>query len=299
MSIVKALTSPYPIPVVLIIFRRPDTTAKVLEAIRNARPQQLFVIEEKVDWPCEVHEIYSDQNLGLRERILSGLDRVFSQVDKAIILEDDCLPTPSFFAFCSEVLHFHSKSTEVALVSGFNFAPYVDKTADYFFSKLTFIWGWATWARTWKEFRAAPQKESWSAQELEGIEHTFSSHSQQREFLSLANKARDLNTWDVSLAVWVRQSKYVTVIPRLNLISNIGFGNEATHTKFEAFDMQVAPSNFDNPIKHPNLIALDPVREKKMWQSKFRKWIVFPILHPFDFVGRFVSYFGIKLTRSK
>ncbi len=307
-------------PVAFIIFRRPETTNRVFQRIRVAKPAQLFVIAdgprpgvegeeeltiqtrqiiEGVDWPCEVHKIYAHENLGLRQRILSGLDEVFSQVDEAIILEDDCLPNPSFFAFCSDVLDFHTKSKSVALVSGFNFAPYVDTTADYFFSKLTFIWGWATWARTWKEFRAAPQKESWSPQELKAIEHTFSNQSQQKEFFSLANKAGDLNTWDISLSVWIRQSDYVTVIPRLNLISNIGFGNEATHTKFEAFDMQVAQGIFENPIKHPKIIALDQMRERKMWQAKFRKWLVFPILHPFDFLGRFITYFGFKLRGSK
>jgi hypothetical protein len=298
-------------PVVLFIFLRPETTAKVFAEIRKAKPKKLYLVADgpradsrreeilvartrevvsNVDWPCQVSRLYSPENLGLRRRILSGLDEVFSREEKAIVLEDDCLPSESFFSFCSQLLARYSDSKDVSLVSGFNFAPSKDQEKDYFFSHSAYIWGWATWARTWKEFRASPQVESWSKQETEYIKRTFASKIQMKEFFGLMSIADTLNTWDISLAVWVRQKEKLTIVPRINLIENIGFGADATHTKFEAFDVQIPAMNFLRPIKHPFEVELSSKLERRMWREKSLRWVTFPLKHPIRFLNLVLDY---------
>lgn len=298
-------------PIAIFIFRRPEPTAKVFEQIRLRKPSQLFLIAdgpregnaldlqltsaaravvEKIDWPCEVTRIYSDTNLGLRQRILTGLDEVFKRADRAIILEDDCLPNHSFFEFCSTLLNKYSKTKRIGIVSGSNIAPFKSERSDYFFSHTTFIWGWATWADRWSDFRNSPQTEQWTEPEVEQISSTFFNRSQKREFVRLMKEAHRLNTWDVSLAVWIRQKKLLTVIPRLNLVENIGFGKDATHTVFEAFDVVPSVEDFPGPLRHPLAIEVDSKREKRMWRVKSKRWITFPISHPIEFFRRSIRY---------
>jgi hypothetical protein len=180
----------------------------------------------------------------------------------------------------------------VALISGSNFAPYKRGEPDYFFSHSTFIWGWATWASRWQAFRSSPQVENWTASEIKEIRSTFSSWSHRREFVGLMKAAHKLNTWDVSLAVWVRQKSLLTVVPRLNLVENIGFGHDATHTKFEAFDVVPESAEFSDWLHHPRGLEVDSRREKRMWRVKLIRWIQYPIFHPFEFLSRSLRFLG-------
>jgi hypothetical protein len=251
-------------------------------------------VVESIDWPCDVTRIYSEVNLGLRERILTGLDEVFNMVDSAIILEDDCLPTESFFSFCSSLLERYRNAPEVAIVSGFNFAPTKNDDTDYYFSKHTGIWGWATWGNIWKGFREDPQVETWSNEELNAVRPTFTDRARFSEFVRLAKKGKQLNTWDISFSMWVRQQNLLTVVPRTNLISNIGFGHEATHTKFEAFDLEAQAGNFHGELRHPKRIYWGFKDEKAAYRKKALRWIVFPIRHPINFLSRFLKFLSIR-----
>jgi hypothetical protein len=310
-----ALSQTSSTPVVFFLFRRPDTTRKVFSAIQNAKPSTLFLISDgprqgidkerdlceesrrvvdTIDWPCKVTRIYSETNLGLRDRILTGLDAVFETVDQAIILEDDCLPTESFFSFCHQLLDRYKSASEVAIISGFNFAPNNKSDNDYFFSKHTGIWGWATWAHVWRSFRQAPQVETWSMEEFNAVRHTFTDRARFSEFVRLAQKGATLNTWDISLAMWVRQNNMLTVVPRINMISNIGFGHEATHTKFEAFDLEAQAGNFVGELKHPKDISWGFKDERSAFRRKALRWITFPISHPLNFLSRFIKYFALR-----
>jgi hypothetical protein len=294
-------------PVVFIIFRRPDTTSRVFEEIRKAKPSKLYVIADGprlgnkeevalssqtravidgVDWPCDVTKIYAEENLGLRERIMTGLDSVFELEEQAIILEDDCLPSSSFFTFCSELLQKYKNYREINLISGSNFAPQQNMETDYFFSHSMYIWGWATWSDSWREFRKTPQVERWPPEEKVAIADSFASRVQKSEFFKMMDSAKNLNTWDISLAVWMRQFNKLSIIPRLNLIENIGFGEDATHTKFEAFDVQVRRSDFSGQIRHPEALKVSPALERRMWRVKSLRWLTFPLSHPLEFIGR-------------
>ncbi len=299
------------LPVVLFAFRRPDLTARVFDKIRDYRPEKLILIADGprsdrpgevelaektrsvltlVDWPCEVIRNYASTNLGLRERILTGLDFAFERVEEAIILEDDCLPSSSFFEFMEAMITRYKSDPRVGLISGSNFAPYRSLESDYHFSAAPYIWGWATWARTWKQFRESPQVEEWSPNEQLEILKGFSSQSQGRTFVAMMKEAHRLNTWDISLAVWFRQNQKLAIVPRQNLVRNLGFGADATHTKFEAFDVDVPAGELPPILKHPSNVAADNRRERIMWRSKQFRWVTFPLRHPIDFTKRFVRY---------
>ncbi|MGL6283350.1 MAG: putative capsular polysaccharide synthesis family protein, partial [Microcoleaceae cyanobacterium] len=172
-----ALTK-FTIPIVLIIFKRPETTKKVLQILSQIKPEKLFVIADgprtdqpgenllcaetrqlvdtEVNWDCQVFTNYSPQNLGCRQRVISGLNWVFSQVEQAIILEDDCLPDLTFFPFCAELLAKYAEENSVMAIAGDNFQPRdyqnnYQSNYSYYFSLYPHCWGWATWRRAWQK----------------------------------------------------------------------------------------------------------------------------------------------------
>src|SRR5262249_20722231 len=159
------------IPVLFLIFNRPNTTARVMEAIRTAGPGRLYVaadgprdgnadeakrcaevrrIATQVDWPCEVQTLFRERNLGCRQAVSSAITWFFEQEQEGIILEDDCLPSPSFFPYCAELLARFRNDERIMCITGCNFQqdmkgyPY-----SYYFSKYHHVWGWATWRRAW------------------------------------------------------------------------------------------------------------------------------------------------------
>lgn len=241
-------------PVALIIFNRPDTTARVFEAIRQAEPPKLFVIAdgprankpddadkcaatravvERVDWDCEVSENFSEENLGCGLRPASGISWVFEQVEQAIILEDDCLPHPTFFRFCEELLADYRDDERVMHISGTNFL-FGRRRADYsyLFSRYPFCWGWATWRRAWRHFdydlKSWPllRDGDWLRDvlgEAGAVQHWTAGF----EDAYVAGKS---HIWDFQwiFALWSQHG--LSVVPQVNLVSNIGFGQDATHT---------------------------------------------------------------------
>ncbi len=302
-------------PVALFIFRRPQHTKRVLQSIREYAPPRLYVIADgarpqvageaelvietrrvidEVDWPCEVITQYAESNLGLRQRILTGLDFVFDREESAVILEDDCVASRSFFHYCQELLSTYASDPKIGMISGANFAPYRSIVADYHFSRSPYIWGWATWARVWHSFRSSPQVEAWDTGVYKEVKESFATKGQAKAFLAMMGEAERLHTWDVSLAVWFRLSGLLAAVPRTNLVKNIGFGTEATHTKFEAFDVDVPAGELPPILKHPSSWEADSRRERIMWRSKQLKWITFPLLHPVDFSKRFLRYLRVR-----
>jgi hypothetical protein len=242
------------IPVALIIFNRSGTTAKVFEAIRRAKPPKLFVIADgarvgregeaekcaaaraivdRVDWDCEVFKNYSEVNLGCGLRPASGISWVFEHAPEAIILEDDCLPAPSFFRFCEQMLEHYRDDERVMHVSGTNLLfGRGRRDYSYFFSRYPFCWGWATWRRAWRHFdydlKRWPEVRAgdWLASALDD-RSVAKFWTQQFDDVYAAGKR---HIWDFQwiFACWIQRG--LSVIPRVNLVSNIGFGDDATHT---------------------------------------------------------------------
>jgi len=265
-------------PVAFIIFNRPDTTERVFAEIAKARPKQLLVVGdgpradrpgeddrvsatrqiiERVDWDCEVLTNFSETNLGCKQRVSSGIDWVFKQVEEAIILEDDCLPSPSFFRFCQELLERYRYDRRIGLISGDNFQFGNRRSNDsYYFSKYVHIWGWATWRDRWSGSYDV-SLEKWPLTLDEGwLADMFGDKSEARYWRGIFDKVYrgEIDTWDYQWVFANWAEGWMSVTPSVNLISNIGFGGDATHTQQGSIfaDMNIEEVHF--PLVHPQFM---------------------------------------------
>ena len=282
-------------PVAFIIFNRPDTTKRVFDAIRQAKPPKLFVIADGpradrsgeaekcaaarsiidgVDWECEVLTNYSDVNLGCKVRVSSGLDWVFSEVEESIILEDDCLPHSTFFPFCEELLDYYRNDQRIMVVSGCNF-QFGSNHNDYsyYFSHYAHIWGWASWRRVWQNYDV--DMKLWKEIRDCGL---LKSVLKETKLLKHWNKIFQdtynglVDTWDYQLAFTLWSQNGLTILSNSNLVSNIGFREDATHTTKENSNVANIPTEaVDFPLKHPSFmmsnIQADEYTEKLFFNS--------------------------------
>jgi len=266
------------VPVAFLIYKRPDVTRRVFAAIAAARPRRLYVIAdgprdeseagrcaatraiiEEVDWPCEVFQNYAETNLGLKRRVSSGLDWVFAHEEQAIILEDDCLPDPTFFRFCVELLERYRDDERITQIAGTNpLRGAYRSQASYFFTAYMHIWGWATWRRAWQYFDVTMSQ--WADPRVR--EYVLNQFDDLRERQHLRNMwtrvyEGQIDTWDYQWSFACRARDGLSAMPCHNLISNIGFGLEATHTlvKNRVAAMPTQPMTF--PLQHPPTVIRD------------------------------------------
>ncbi len=265
-------------PVAFIIFNRPDTTAKVFEAIRQAKPPKLFVIADgsrhgysgeiekceatraiiqQVDWECEVIKNYSNVNLGCGERVSSGLNWVFGQVEEAIILEDDCFPHPTLFRFCEELLEKYRYDCRIGSISGQN-VQFGKNNSDYsyYFSRYNHIWGWATWRRAWENYDF--EMKNWhDIKNNDELKKILVDKRRVYKWTQLFQLTYDklINTWDYQWQLTCWLNDFLGITSSTNLISNIGCGSESTNTwnpNSKYANMQTEAMGF--PLKHPKFI---------------------------------------------
>lgn len=266
-------------PIAYIIFNRPRHTRETFAAIRARQPNKLFIIAdgprldhptdlkrckevrnavEHIDWPCEVHRNYADQNLGLKRRVSSGLDWVFGKVDRAIVLEDDCLPHPDFFTFCDSMLEHYENDKRIWVITGNNFQGGRKRgNASYYFSKYNHCWGWASWHRAWQLYRGdLPFWEEWknSADWLrktpDRVERKYWSGIFERV------RRNEIDSWAYPWTASVWYYGGLTATPNVNLVSNIGFGPDATHT-VSAEIKEGLPTHSLGPLTHPAKVEQD------------------------------------------
>ena len=264
-------------PVVFLIFNRPEPARKVFEAIRQARPAQLLVVADGprsshqddqqlclqsrallnlVDWPCQVYTNFADTNMGCRRRIVSGLNWAFDQVEEAIILEDDCLPDPTFFRYCSELLEHYRDEPRIGQISGANFQPPgCGDGYSYYYSRYNHIWGWASWRRAWR-LHDDTMKDWPGFRDGGGLKKLISSAAERRYWIDILDRiaAGQLDTWDCQWTLSCWQNRMLTVLPQVNLVSNIGFGPAATHTTVSCRFAALPTSRMTFPLKHPGEI---------------------------------------------
>ncbi len=250
------LTSkPLTTPVLFLVFNRPETTQRVFDEIKKARPAQLYVsadgprggrvgeaercqaardIIKRVDWDCKVHTNLREKNVGIKIAVSAGIDWFFEHVEAGIILEDDCLPSQSFFWFCQELLDRYRDDKRIMQISGSNFLfGKIVTDASYYFSKLNDIWGWATWKRAW-DFLDMHMKTFPQFKKQNQLEN-YIGDPEIREWL-MSYFEQDFNVVDGDRGLWSSQWAYamcvqngLTIVPSVNLVANIGFSGEATH----------------------------------------------------------------------
>ncbi len=267
-------------PVAIAIFRRPDLTARVLETVRQARPERLLVFADGprpdepgeaeacartralidgVDWDCEVETDFAARHLGVKRRMSSGLDWVFGRVERAIVLEDDCIADPSFFPYCDELLDRYRDDERVWSISGndFRFHP-APPAADYSFSRYPLIWGWATWARAWRHYDE--RIGAWERLRGSGwLERLLGDPFAATYWARMFDRVRDgLDTWDYGwiLASWIGGG--LCALPTSNLVSNHGFRPDATHTQAGLSPFAALPTAaIGSPLRHPATVERD------------------------------------------
>lgn len=252
-------------PVLFLVFNRPDTTERVFEQIRIAKPTKLFIaadgprddkegeiercskvreIVKKVDWDCEIKTLFREKNLGCKMAVSSAISWFFENVEEGIILEDDCLPNQSFFSFCSSLLVHYRDNSHIMHISGTNFQNgKIRGQGTYYFSKYPLVWGWASWRRAWKLYDLEMNNLELflKSNSIENISHDKDEQAFWLNYFAIVHSGK-INTWDIQWLFSILFRNGLSIIPNKNLISNIGFGIEATHT--------IGESKFSNlPIK--------------------------------------------------
>lgn len=250
-------------PILLVIFNRPETTQRVVEAISNGKPAKLFiaadgprhdVIGESIlcertrriatnrNWHCELSTLFREENLGLGKNMASAITWFFSHVEEGIILEDDCIPQESFFRFCKEMLSYYRGAPKIMHISGSNF-QYGKKrgSASYYFSKYAHCWGWATWKRAWQyfDYNIGPQ----------------------------GSKAQ---TWAYQWQLSIEKQGGVGIIPTVNLVSNVGFDRQATHTKTTHRFSFLKTKEMSFPLKHPKKIKVNQIADLYTFYANYK-----------------------------
>jgi hypothetical protein len=289
-------------PVVLILFKRPETTRRVFEAIRQARPRTLFVVADaprpnrageaeksaetralidQVDWDCNVIKRYADSNLGCAQSIIQGLNWVFDRVEQAIILEDDCLPHPTFFRFCDELLSRYQDDDRITSISGQN-VQFGQRRGNYsyYFSRYNHIWGWATWRRAWQHYDA--EMRLWPEVKARGLLRDILIDPEAVRYwtqvLDTIYTDPDLQfrNWSFkwTLSCWCQNG--LGIIPNANLISNIGFDADGTTIqsakgKFAEQYSNAPTSAIDFPLRHPAFVVRDLKADDFTQKTLFRR----------------------------
>ena len=267
------------VPVALIVFNRPSHAETVFSAVAAVRPRKLFLVAdgpraghptdaakcqqvreivENVTWPCEVRTDFADENMGCRRRIFSGTDWVLSQVDAAIFLEDDTLPHPTFFRFCQEMLLRYRDDRRVMSICGCNLFPQRNPPSSYFFSSLANPWGRAIWRRSWqcldRDMTAWPEVRD---RHLLANVVPQRAHRRYWEAVMEHTYRGGFDTWDYQfmLSCWLQNG--LNVIPATNLVRNIGFGSDSTHTRVDPGSDWLALQSLEFPLRHPAAVIPD------------------------------------------
>lgn len=282
------------IPVALIFFNRPEQFAKVFDEVRKAKPSKLFLIQDGprennekdreniakcrdvlkgIDWECDVVKDFSDENLGCGKRVFSGISKCFEQVDRLIILEDDCVPSQSFFPFCRELLEKYKDDERVGMITGMNHLnTFDDADGDYLFSAVGSIAGWATWRRSWSDvsFDLRGIVEDDHAMRLLELYEKYAPNRNQvyknaKMKGELLKKGQKLSSWSTQFGLSQILNSRLIIAPRVNLMTNIGLtaesANSVSNIKLVPHGLrplyQLKLYELEFPLKHPKYVMND------------------------------------------
>lgn len=276
-------------PILLLVFNRPQTAQKVFDEIRKGKPKYLFIaadgprhdkpddkvkceatrqIIHQIDWDCELKTLFREENRGCGRGPAEAITWFFEHVEQGIILEDDCLPDLSFFSFCEELLTKYKFEERIGMICGTNpLISWQQKKESYIFSKIGFNWGWATWRRAWKNFDY--NATLWSTHDGKQEVKSFLNNDEyfnhfSAEFDSyFAEVRRDV--WDFQWLFCRFYHKSYSIVPSVNLITNIGFNEDATHTFYEKDLLSdLLKLSINTPLIHPQIKV-----------DKFFDWIIY------------------------
>jgi len=299
-------------PVLFLVFNRPEPTRRVFEAIRAARPQRLYVaadgprsnrvgepercatvrdIATAVDWPCEVTTLLRDQNAGCAQAVSNAVSWFFNHEPEGIILEDDCLPDASFFEFSTDQLKRWRDDQRIGQICGFNLLPESSPTGgDYFASHFGWSWGWASWRRAWQAYDITMS--SWRRLKQLGLHHQHPFYAERIRLFDATADAGWRDSWDYQWHYTLACQGQLSLIPSVNLIENIGFTADATHT-FVSDSLRTRPSaklSGSKCWRDPPFLLPDPGYERQliraahagMWRQRIKAWMATPVRRLFS-----------------
>jgi len=273
--------------VLFLIFSRIDTTKQVFETIRLSKPPRLYIagdgarenreeeadkvravreyVMSRIDWKCKVLTLFREKNLGCKYAVSGAVNWFFENEEKGIILEDDALPHSTFFRFCEELLEYYKDDKRIMMISGDNL-QFGRKSTEYsyYFSRYALIWGWASWRRAWNHYdidmKLWPKiRDNRLLSNILGIESGKVSY-----WSNIFEKVYkgQINTWDYQwlFACWLQNS--LVVMPEVNLISNIGFGNDSTHTKYKSILANLESKPIIFPLSHPPYMVRNVIADR-------------------------------------
>lgn len=280
-------------PVLLLFFNRPRHAAAVLERVRMVRPARLYVhcdgprndteaekVQEvrdvltSIDWDCQIFTLFRDENKGLRRGVSDAIDWFFRQEEMGIVLEDDCMPDPSFFPFCETLLKRYEHEPAVMHITGSNLAEQLtfNKIESYFFSRYTFVWGWASWRRAWEKMSL----------NLDGYEQfvagrkiaTLTGDVMAQDYLLDkfdATRNNRNNSWAYAWFYSMLKAGGLSVVPTKNLVQNTGIGaSDATHTNRKDEKAAIAASSVAFPLIHPRQIRNIPDLDREIFYHSLK-----------------------------
>lgn len=271
-------------PILFLVFNRPDATRQVFQAIRRAKPTKLFVaadgprsnkesekekcelvrnIVTQIDWDCELTTLFRETNLGCGKAVSEAITWFFEHVEEGIILEDDCLPAESFFYYCSEVLHMYRNDEKIMHIGGCNFQNGIKRgRGDYYFSSIAHIWGWATWKRAWDKYDYNMNGYSDNCC-IEMLNKLYRQNHIINYWVNIYNAMSNgmIDTWDYQWQYTLLINNGMSISPNINMVSNIGFGINATHTIEENRLVSDLPVFEVTNLKHPVRIILSKIAD--------------------------------------
>jgi len=309
------LQTPIKTAVLFLVFNRPETTAQVFESIRQAKPPRLYVaadgarldregeielvaktraIATAVDWPCEVKTLFRNENLGCKKAVSGAISWFFEQEEQGIILEDDCLPCQDFFIFCETLLDRFATDEQISTITGTNFQNNLQRgDASYYFSKYNHCWGWASWRRAWQYYQGDLQfwpewsaSDNWTQLTPDKVERRY----WQKIFNSV--RAGQIDSWAYpwTASVWFHGG--LTATPNVNLIRNIGFGADATHTASADSPFSDMETHQLAILTHPSLIQQNEAADRYVFDYVFGGHLKrFPYFL-YNFPGRVIGKFS-------
>lgn len=264
-------------PLLLLVFNRPDHTQKLIEALTLVKPKQIFIVADgprkqvageaercaevrkmmnNLPWECSVTTLFREENLGCAQSVGRGISWFFEQVEEGIILEDDCIPHPSFFTFCTELLERYRDDNSVVHIGGCNFQNGKKRgPADYYFSIYNHIWGWATWRKNWQHFEYDINPEGNTEMKAYVRSRTIWNYMQ-RQFELVMDGT--LSSWGFRWTYACWKQRGLSIVPNVNLVKNIGFGEGATHTtSTNTPQASLQLNSIKSPLTHPKKLVLN------------------------------------------
>ncbi|MDR1895704.1 MAG: hemolysin hemolytic protein [Prevotellaceae bacterium] len=279
----------YNTPILFLLFNRLDTTKQVFNAIRQIKPTRLYIacdgprdgregekekIEEirkyvisNIDWKCNVKTLFREKNLSCGPAVKQAIDWFFEHEEMGIIFEDDTLPEESFFSYCEELLIRYQNDDRIGMISGNNHVGFSLINDSYVFSKFKWTWGWATWRRAWKnmDFNLLCLESNYKDSIITNMGYDKNSYNHWKRNIDAINH-QYVNTWDYHWFLSLSAQNQMCIFPRVNLVSNIGFGEDATHCVNDAPERYTRTGKLDFPLCHPQYI-LPNYEFEKMYQQ--------------------------------